>query len=795
MGKPMRNRILSIALALSLLAAVFVALSTSAAMPYTGSVKTTDNAGIAKDLFFRGVPVYVDVELKQGTVPYDGYVTVQLIRTTDGAEVSHYHVWTDDPDVGWNNGSHTGANLWTGAVFTGELMVYDVVLTYGGDELARTSVTVKATGLSLNPPAMPSYYPNEEVTVTYITSHTTDMFYTQIVNDTGATMVNWTAQIAPSGYISWDWLIAADFPDGDFTMNVRDATTHAIWEQVDFSVQKYILDVSSDRDDYLLGENATMRYMVLDLATMTPFSGITVSYSARWTDSVGNYTWENATLASSSGTHVFTIPVNANVTDDVDITYWANETGTSRSAEADVTLDIEALFGDVDVFAGPYAPGDSVTIEVSARAGWSDLAGANVNIAIEKNGSAIAAYGASGLTTDLSGVATHSFSLDSEAAQGTYVVNATISKVGFTITRMAVFNVEWSGFMTITLDKAYYYGGDSVEMTFRTIWNNQEITPGSIAYVVEADFGIMLTGNTSTNAASFDIPADYYGDLTVNAITNKDGYILEDSVDTEVYFANLVLSADVDNYRAGDVITFSFEIVTSLATASLSYEIVDEDGVKVASGEPAYATSGSFSYEVPSEHPSESYEATMTLTSASGAYVEASATVDIVSDYDLTVWIGKSGYTSGEFKPGQTLKVHYSIDTHSFAQLPVYQIVVSVSGDPMDHSFLVTDSQGVVEVQLPKDSTNAFTQVYVNLYDPVADDWLSADGTYVTVNSQLGGWAKSIGGMSAIDFTILVLLIVMILLLVIVPFLKGKMAAPKAPKTEPIPPPPAEPKP
>jgi len=125
----------------------------------------------------------------------------------------------------------------------------------------------------------------------------------------------------------------------------------------------------------------------------------------------------------------------------------------------------------------------------------------------------------------------------------------------------------------------------------------------------------------------------------------------------------------------------------------------------------------------------------------------------------------------------------------------VYEIVVSISGDPMDHSFLVTESQGVIEVQLPKDSTAAIAEIGVDLYDPIGVNWLSDSGTLIMVNGDLSGWSKSVAGMRAIDFTILVLLILMILLLIIVPFLKGKMGEPKAPKSPTMSPPPAEPKP
>jgi hypothetical protein len=49
------------------------------------------------------------------------------------------------------------------------------------------------------------------------------------------------------------------------------------------------------------------------------------------------------------------------------------------------------------------------------------------------------------------------------------------------------------------------------------------------------------------------------------------------------------------------------------------------------------------------------------------------------------------------------------------------------------------------------------------------------------------GWSKEIAGMSAIDFTILVLIIVMIVLLIVVPFLKGRTGPIFKPKAKPEP--------
>jgi cytochrome c oxidase assembly protein Cox11 len=109
MGKPMRNRILSIALALGMLAVAFAAVPTHAAINYTGTVKTTDNAGTAKSTFVQGENVYVNVMAKDQGVLADVNIQVRLVSTS-GTVLTHFHVATDTPDVGWYNSTTVG--LW-----------------------------------------------------------------------------------------------------------------------------------------------------------------------------------------------------------------------------------------------------------------------------------------------------------------------------------------------------------------------------------------------------------------------------------------------------------------------------------------------------------------------------------------------------------------------------------------------------------------------------------------------------------------------------------------------------------
>jgi hypothetical protein len=797
MGKPMKSRILSIVLALSMLVTAAYALNASASVTYTGSVTTTDDNGVRTDMYFRGDPIYVNVSLNQNGVPYSGSVTVQLVRTTDGAVMTSFTRTTNNPDVGWYNSSGPGGtSLSSGWTFAGDTMTYDVVERYGGNVLARHPVIVKAEGLTLQPGSSPftPYYPGETVTITMVTTHTTETFYVQVLDNTGALMYNLTNQpAATTGWWTYDWTIASDFPDGTFTMNVKHEGTNTTWHSATIYVQKYLLTVSSDRTYYLIGETAEINYAVLDASSMAPYTGAVITYSATWVDVAGDQVWQNDTLLGTSGTQDFLIPMSVNISSDVDITYWANETNTSRSYQDDLTLYTGLLSATVTVSGTAFQPGDLVAITVVAKAGSSNLPGADVTVSIETNATAMAEYGSGTMVTDFQGSVTHTFRLASDASIGSYVVNVSTSKLGYSVNSLNVFRVYWGGDLIVNFDKTNYFGGDNALVTFRTVWNGQEMSGQTIGYFVQVSYGVLLSGDTSSDSAQIPIPADYYGWLTIHASVNINGNILSDSQTVTVNFASIMLTTEKDNYRQGDTLTFNWNIVTSLTTANLEYEVTDSDGVTVLSGTPPFAKTGSFSLTVPTTDPPTSYTARLVLTTDAGGYMTASATVGIMGNYELQIWFGKSGYASGEFKPGQTVKVHYSINAYT-AKLPVYQIVLYVSLEPTSHTYLVTQESGVIEYKIPKNAPSNLFEVSAELYNPLTSAYLgdTSGMALYAVNSELGAWDRSIGGMSAIDFTLLVLIIIMILLLIIVPFMKGRAGGPKAesPKVvEPVPPP------
>ncbi len=790
----MKNRILSIALALSLLAVVFAALPTSAQVNYTGSVKTTDDTGNLKDTYIQGQPVYVIVEVKTQGVWADEPIQVRLVPTT-GGYVSHFHTDSNDPAVGWYNSTTAAGHLtlWTGSAITGDLTSYYVIVYRDGtmEEIARTTIIVKKTGLSLEPDNG-MYYPGQAVVAKFITTETTTMFYVHTVNETGVTMplMNWTGQSATTGWWEHAFTLATDLPDGTYWMRVRDATTHAIMDELDFEVQKYVFQVWADRDYYLPGMTANIQYITMEVATFTQATGVTIAFSAVWHDPVGNATWLNSTLPGVSGVQQFVIPTDANMSWDVNIDYWANE--STRSAHGSVTLDFAMLSGSVSIAPlGTLMPGETVAATVTAYLGAGDvLPGAAVDVTVLANGTAIPAYGSVNLTSDLAGKVTHAFTLVDAAADGTYIVSAKITMVGFSTTVIGLFDVKSSGEIWVKLDKERYYGGDEIVATLTPLWNGKVVEVTNFGYGFTLDNGLLTWGNTSDTTVTATIPADYFGDIDIGAEAYYNGKMIGGGSSSEVHFADITLIAEKNDYRPGDNLVFAWDIVTGVTDGTLKYDITDSNGLVVASESPAFATAGTFSQLVPTVDAPEHYYVHMWMTTATGGYADAGLTVDMLNDHELQIWVEKSGYADGTYKPGQTVKLHYSIGAYVMEPLRSYSLEVTTDFNPVAMEFIVTDPTGAVEFALPSDAPAAEMGIDATLIDPVTGP-VSSDTTAITISGQLTGWDKSIAGMSAIDFSILLLLIIMILLLIVMPFLKGRMGAPKpaeAPKVEPPPP-------
>ena len=802
MGKPMKSRILSIVLAMSMVAALFAALPTRGAVYYTGTVITTDDSGIPKTEFIQGEDVYVNVTTLTDGVLATEQVTVTLARTNDGHVASSFTTNTNNPVVGVYNSTIAASHLHlsTAHSISGDVQSYDVIVTepWYGVEIARTQIIVWATGLSLSPESW-AYWPGSVITINLVVTEaqTAEVFYVQVVNETGAqTNVNFTDQTALSGYWSEQFSIGATLPDGLYSVNVRAKADNAYWYSEGFQVQAFSVIANVDRSYYLPGETATISYAVIDLATLSQVSsGLTITYSAEFYNKTGNLTWWNGTLPATENLWLFTLPTNGTAADsiglfsDIAITITVKQAAGNRSVDTWIDLYIGLLDGSVDMDDHNLAPGDTAVVMVHADVGSSSLPGATASVTVMRNGTeVVAAYGKTNLTTDAYGDAGYSFVLSDTATEGNYVVTATISKLGYSITRQTQFSVDPWWNMVVSFDKMYYYGGQEATISFQAVLNGQPATVTTVGYMVQINGKVLEAANTTESSVTVTIPEGYAGPIWAYAYTHIMGVIVQNTAFAQVLDLALELVASSSNYRPGDTLEFRWCVVTEVESATLAYEITDSWGVRVASDSPEFEMTGSFEFEVPDANPllATSYHAVLRMTTSTGAYVDASASTFLVADEELLVWVGDSKYATGEFAPGQAVKIHYELASYVFEARPLVRLHVSADYDPMEYDYIVDEAEGSITYVLPDDAPNAQIDISVTAWDASTGDYISEDGTALVVNNRAGGWDRSIGGMSAIDFVLLVLLIIVIVMLILVPWMKGRMGAPKAP--EPAPP-------
>lgn len=796
----MKSKILSIAFALCMLSVVFTALPGEAAVYYTGTVQTTDSDGESKDVFFRGDWVYVNVELFYVNEHIDADIRVTL-ETQAGAERDTIYASTDVTSAGYYNSSEalpaTGLNTAGFPMGDGNIAIADVVLyldyIYYVEEVTRTQVMVKTSGMTLSPDPSWYYSPGQNVTITVVTSDT-DPFYVQVLDDMGHDVVlPWTDQTVDStGTWTRTFTIPMDAEDGEYLVEVRaDDASDALWFARYFYVAKFDMILETERWAVLPGETVSVTYFVVDLSTLSLYTDVDVEWNAIWYEDDEEQIDTGILTPGESGTQQFVIPAAINLTSDYVVHFWANDSA-DRSVYDYLVFEIASLMADVWTNDNTYLGGEIVTVTVEAMVGYNfdwyydNLPEAEVDIVVEKDGAALPAYAASDLMTGAMGTVQHEFQLGTDASEGTYIVTATVSKAGFSVTTMTTFVVELEYGLMVELDKDDYFSGEVASMTFTTMWGVDYIVNNSVFYVVSGYAGIILTGNSSTGTGSFTIPADYVGTIYVYAITVVNDHGLEGADAAAVRKAYIALAPVQDVYSAGETAQWNFRIVTMMTTGLLSYVVEDGmgntvDAATLSTADTEFPTSGTISYAVPSVDASDYYTVTVTLKDGFGNNAEASSSVYLRAEYMIDVWlISDAGFVSRAFEQGDTVEFGYAITTNGATHKSVYKIRFYSSTDSsVDWYVLTSSTTGTLTVTIPENTADGEYWLQATLYDGVYNSWLWSDGVAFGVMADQSIWQKEIGGMSVIDFTILILIVLMIILLIVLPFVKGRMGAPK----------------
>jgi hypothetical protein len=673
------------------------------------------------------------------------------------------------------------------------MVVCDVVVyvddAYSGwVEFARTQVIVKQEGLYMDPSSS-VYYPGEEVTVTVITRETQD-FYIEVVNWSGDAIEQFLNVETSEGYYSFLWVVN-DAPDDYYYMYVRAEIDDTIWMTRSFYIQLYDFTAYTDRWMVMMGETVNIAYEVVALATETVYADVNIEWNAWWYNESGNVTTDNGALDENAGVFEFVIPSeNISPSTYVYLTMWANGTDNDRSVEWWTYFALGWLAGDVSVEDYYYYPGDTVTITADAwvedsYGDWGYLPGADVDITVSFNGTEIDEYAKVG-TTDSLGSLEYDFDLMVGVERGSYLVTATISKLDYEVVRMASFQVYWTGYLDIMTDQDTYLSGELARFSFTAIWNDEEYNATPVHYTVWDTYSWALIGSgdavTGTDAM-FEIPDDYVGELEIYAEGNLDGVFLSAWEYVDVTFAEMALAPEADTYTPGDTIAWLFEVMTVSANGTLAYTIEDDEGTMVDEGSMALVPSGSLSYHVPATSGSAWYMVTLTFDAGDSWVLEMDSTIYREATYDVSLWLNtESKFVSGAFEPGTELNFGFEVIAYEDVEPRMYELVFYIGGSDSDYTMFVSAGQGEFTYVVPDDATDGWDGVWVEMYDAVTGTYLGYDYVEFEVQADQSTWDRSVGGMSLVDFTILILIVLMIVIMILVPFLKGRMAA--KPKTE-----------
>lgn len=702
----MDRRLFGLVIVLSLLLAGLLIPAGSRAAPYSGNVRTTDDTGVTKTLFFDPDRIYFKVTFYDNGVPTSQDLRV-AVEDENGFWIDTRNIRTNRPVAGqyesWTIGTFFRPMDLGMGDFTMSVWLWGGVLEWL--ELYSTTFTV-GPFVELRPEQFP-YVPGDDTTIAVVVN-TPDRVNVTIRNETGAIVTAWNNQTLSGFRLDIAWTVSSNLPDGFYTIEVNSSVDSSLLVMTGFDVQLYEIFALPDRQAYLPGESIWVAVLAWNIRTAAPVP-VTWEWRMDYEDTaLGPLT----ATGSASGVARFeiVIPASADVLTDPVVMLWANDTD-GRSHSAGFSVDL----GAVDLFRlrtdrNFYNPGEIVRVTVEVRVAGDPLPDATVDLKVYWAGSTNVLYSASGLKTNAMGTTQWVFALGTGASPGTYSVVANATKLGSLDTATANFVVsDISGTigLTLTPDKSVYYSGDTVNITYELRVNGSVVS--STAAWVASDGAIYLaSGSSTTGSLSFVIPSNYAGSFDVEMIASTaDGDMASGGTSILVLVGDLVVAAATQEYTPGQAIPVRYDIAGNWgASTTVLWTFEDTMGNVIASG-TVTGTNGSFTITPPSD-------ATGTLslsvwaTDPTGKSLSETLWLTPYSDLQLRISVKtQSAVAGGSFEPGDVITIHYEFVAIGDATLPS---IVSLSYGLLGvgaQANAVGGDQGDLQYTIPAEASDA----------------------------------------------------------------------------------------
>ncbi len=732
-------------------------------------VYTTDSDHeTPKDYFTVGEMIYYRLELEDqyGKNP----VTNTMINT-------YWQRGDEDPEFEYSRNVGTDGVLeasFPSPPEEGEytLLIYDQLedVVY-----AETTFTMISMDISIYPDR--HMYTQGQTIEIRIESNFPDEIDVGITNSTVAPYrhmdgAQWTSQSFTNEMWTAEYLIPMDESDGDYYIVVNRSEDDEIIAFRSFSIKKYSLEASTDKNVYLPGEQVDVHYRVTNHLDGSQATGVEIEWMMGYLDDENDVVTKDGTAV---GEHFsFELPADAMVNREFGIVIWANDTAEGYEDEIYLERSVGEPSVDVTTDRYTYLLGQSVFIDTStyANRGWrrSPAGGVDVEISLIRDGEPVEGF-TSTITTDRSGYKGYYLNLPETLEPGLYNIraNATWDDMWDVDTvEIEVIDELESLVVHLERDKGVnaYYPGETVNVSYWVTHGGEEITDVNVRYHIYSNAGTHGYGFAEDGFIRFQVPTDFNPNdhLELEVIATRDQDVQgSNTISIPVTVGRVLLNPSEWEYRAGDNISFEYELVgvSEDQVDSVEYQILDPNNDVISRGTPI---DQGFYFAVP-EIPRDSYRARITVLTTGGHILTQTEGVNRIADFRLELTVETSSdYTTGVYRPGQEITVRYRLVSEDEEALPESVRVQYNFGHYLRGEFSTTETDGKITIEVP------------DVEDGIYAITVSADGNQdmrtVEIENE-PSWMnrRIIGGFGAFDLLVVVLIIV-VLILALMSFMK-----------------------
>jgi hypothetical protein len=793
---------MSLALAISMLATAFAAISVaSAATPVlAGSIVATNNIGTPIGIFFTGQDVYFILTYSVGGLPTNAEFRIELVDGGGNVVDTKTGVDTDNPADGQHNSSAVGgAGHFPTNAYSTDVMSLRAVLDDAYLILATTTFKLMQNRVVIDPERAGDVYAPGETIRIMIDAYHPDGPNEDVNVTISPVNVSWNV-VALTNYhreIVWTIPDNATLGDQDIYVNRSDANTTVVQQFNNvFDIEYFVFEVSWDRANsgnqatYMAGENAVISFWAWSLPDFVPIN-VTLDLNLTYTDGADNPAWLNKSATSSPFN--ITIPAWMNTQGGFGIVYTAHAANNRNSTIGGPFIDIGVVnLHSIALDKAQYHPGDSAVVSVEvwvkdpADLDQSPLPGATVAITMDDGDGNLIPVNATMMTNSV-GLAQVTLSLPANlTVDHDYRVIGKASKLGFWDTKSVTLHYTSALSVEVLVNKDQYISGESIAVQVIVLKNGVAIQPDGLTYELRANGAApnkVMTSNLNFSIVAPEVVDNWaYVNITVQI-----GTVMK-SVDSDFFAISMIemtLSASKLEYYAGETVEFEVLVVGDAVGFTFRYTIVDNDLILVSSGALTLDTKGqaTFKLDVPAGKNAESYTATVYGDDGNGVVLIRPLTVGRATDYLVVVSIKTApSSVSGAYSPGQTIVVGFEIIKQS-TDLPDMAIVTALLYDDTQglagELMTFTVMNGELSITLPKDAVSGEHMLSVQI-DGV-DHWQS-----ITVDATGNSiWNSNVGGMMSLADLILAILMIVVILMLLVMMMKrggGAAAAPAEPK-------------